>query len=106
MVVNDEGLLADTRTGPQPDGPRLRRQLQRRPVHHRARCGFPGSRRPARQPGSGMMTEQTTTEAPRVPEKRWYVIHTYSGYENKVKANLEHRIESMGMEDKIFQVLV
>jgi transcriptional antiterminator NusG len=40
------------------------------------------------------------------PDKRWYVIHTYSGYENKVKANLEHRIESMGMEDKIFQVLV
>jgi transcriptional antiterminator NusG len=34
------------------------------------------------------------------------VIHTYSGYEKKVKANLEHRIESMGMEDKIFQVLV
>ena len=42
----------------------------------------------------------------RLPEKRWYVIHTYSGYENKVKANLEHRIESMGMEDRIFQVLV
>ena len=40
------------------------------------------------------------------PDKRWYVIHTYSGYENKVKTNLEHRIESMGMEDKIFQVLV
>ncbi len=38
--------------------------------------------------------------------KKWYVIHTYSGYENKVKANLEHRIESMGMEDKIFEVLV
>ena len=50
------------------------------------------------------MTEQLT--ANRAPEKRWYVIHTYSGYENKVKANLEHRIESMGMEDKIFQVLV
>ena len=40
------------------------------------------------------------------PEKRWYVIHTYSGYEKKVKTNLEHRIESMGMDDKIFQVLV
>jgi len=40
------------------------------------------------------------------PEKHWYVIHTYSGYENKVKANLEHRIESMGMDDRIFQVLV
>jgi len=39
-------------------------------------------------------------------EKRWYVIHTYSGYENKVKANLEKRVESMGMEDKIFRVLV
>ena len=37
---------------------------------------------------------------------RWYVIHTYSGYENKVKANLEHRIQSMDMGDKIFQVLV
>jgi transcriptional antiterminator NusG len=46
------------------------------------------------------------TEMVRAPEKRWFVIHTYSGYENKVKANLEHRIESMGMEDKIFQVLV
>ena len=53
-------------------------------------------------------------EAPRVEElsaderarKQWYVIHTYSGYENKVKANLEHRIESMGVEDQIFQVLV
>ncbi len=38
--------------------------------------------------------------------RKWYVIHTYSGYENKVKANLEHRIESMGMEDKIFEVLI
>ena len=46
------------------------------------------------------------TETVRAPEKRWYVIHTYSGYENKVKTNLEHRIESMGVEDKIFQVLV
>src|SRR6266511_2616498 len=51
------------------------------------------------------MAEPSTTDT-RVPEKRWYVIHTYSGYENKVKANLEHRIESMGMEDRIFQVLV
>jgi len=38
--------------------------------------------------------------------KQWYVIHTYSGYENKVKANLERRVESMGMEDKIFRVVV
>jgi transcriptional antiterminator NusG len=39
-------------------------------------------------------------------EKNWYVVHTYSGYENKVKANLEKRVESMGMEDKIFRVVV
>jgi transcriptional antiterminator NusG len=39
-------------------------------------------------------------------EKRWYVLHTYSGYENKVKTNLEKRVESMEMHDKIFRVLV
>ncbi|MDT0354114.1 transcription termination/antitermination NusG family protein, partial [Pseudonocardia sp. DSM 45834] len=39
-------------------------------------------------------------------EKNWYVVHTYSGYENKVKTNLEKRIESMEMQDKIFRVLV
>lgn len=39
-------------------------------------------------------------------EKQWYVIHTYSGYENKVKANLEKRVDSMNMGDKIFRVLV
>ena len=49
-----------------------------------------------------------TTTAPAAEEanRRWYVIHTYSGYENKVKTNLEHRIHSMDMGDKIFQVLV
>jgi transcriptional antiterminator NusG len=51
------------------------------------------------------MTDVLETQVPQ-PQKHWYVIHTYSGYEKKVKANLEHRIESMGMEDKIFQVLV
>ncbi len=39
-------------------------------------------------------------------EKNWYVVHTYSGYENKVKANLEKRVESMGMSDKIYRILV
>ena len=39
-------------------------------------------------------------------EKDWYVIHTYSGYENKVKMNLEIRVETMNMEEKIFRVLV
>jgi len=39
-------------------------------------------------------------------EKNWYVIHTYSGYEDAVAKNLKQRIESLGMEDKIFNVLV
>lgn len=39
-------------------------------------------------------------------ETAWYVIHTYAGYENKVKVNLEKRVETMGMQDKIFQVIV
>jgi transcriptional antiterminator NusG len=38
--------------------------------------------------------------------RAWYVIHTYSGYENKVKTNLEHRIQTMDAKDLIFQVVV
>jgi len=39
-------------------------------------------------------------------ERQWFIIHTYSGYEDRVKTNLEHRIESMDVKDKIFQVVV
>lgn len=39
-------------------------------------------------------------------QKHWYVLHTYSGYEDSVAFNLQQRIDSMGMEDKIFSVLV
>jgi len=43
----------------------------------------------------------------RLPQqKNWYVIHTYSGYEDAVAKNLKQRAESLGMEDKIFNVLV
>lgn len=38
--------------------------------------------------------------------RRWYVLHTYSGYEENVARNLKQRIESMDMEDKIFEVLI
>lgn len=47
------------------------------------------------------MPKQITTG-----EKHWYAIHTYSGYEEAVARSLEQRIESLGMEDKIFRVLV
>lgn len=39
-------------------------------------------------------------------ERNWYAIHTYAGYENAVLRNLKQRIESLGMEDKIFNVIV
>ena len=38
--------------------------------------------------------------------RRWYVIHTYSGYENKVKTNIEHLIETQGLENNIFEILI
>jgi transcriptional antiterminator NusG len=56
---------------------------------------------------AGEAVGEVAKEAPaRHPDTAWYVIHSYSGYENKVKKNLEHRIESMGMQDQIFQVVV
>ncbi len=40
------------------------------------------------------------------PERNWYAIHTYAGYENAVMRNLKQRIESLGMQEKIFNVIV
>ncbi len=40
------------------------------------------------------------------PERSWYAIHTYAGYENAVLRNLKQRIDSLGMQDKIFNVVV
>ena len=50
-------------------------------------------------------TVQAEKEAKK-NQKRWYIVHTYSGYENKVKVNLEKRIEYMNMGDKIFRIEV
>lgn len=47
------------------------------------------------------MTKQKLSDG-----RNWYVIHTYAGYENAVMRNLKQRIESLGMEDKIFNVIV
>ena len=58
-------------------------------------------------------TTENGSEPPESPEdaaiqdgRSWYVIHTYSGYENKVKTNLEHRIQTMDAKDLIFEVVV
>jgi transcriptional antiterminator NusG len=56
-----------------------------------------------REPAEGV----ETPEDEAIQEGRaWYVIHTYSGYENKVKTNLEHRIQTMDAKDKIFRVVI
>jgi transcriptional antiterminator NusG len=59
--------------------------------------------KPARAAGT---PEDEDAEGPGEGGRNWYVIHSYSGYENKVKKNLEHRIESLGMQHKIFEVVV
>ena len=66
---------------------------------------------PVAQVPEGEAAGESAPAAPPVSAKanekrKWFVIHTYSGYENKVKANLERRIHSMNMTDKIFRVLV
>ena len=56
------------------------------------------------------LLEEASNEAPKSSDKknqkRWYIVHTYSGHENKVKVNLEKRIEYMNMADKIFRIEV
>ena len=74
------------------------------------RAGAVAEAEPAAPPVVEAQPEVIPPSAPSADEldtgRRWYVIHTYSGYENKVKTNLEHRITSMDMGDKIYQVLV
>jgi transcriptional antiterminator NusG len=62
--------------------------------------------------GPGWDNDDEEDELPVVVESpydrpgRWFVVHTYAGYENKVKSNLESRIVSMNMEDRIFEVVI
>jgi len=63
----------------------------------------------AEEPEPAEELEPETETGARDPFRgpgEWYVVHTYAGYENKVKANLESRIHTMQMEDKIFEVVI
>jgi len=52
------------------------------------------------------LPEETTPQEAPIPGRHWYAIHTYSGYENKVKKNLEHRIQALDLSNQIFRIVV
>ncbi|GBD16789.1 Transcription termination/antitermination protein NusG [bacterium HR26] len=52
------------------------------------------------------LAQKRASETEAEKPGQWYVIHTYSGYENKVRQNLLHRIETMDVADKVFEVVV
>jgi transcription termination/antitermination protein NusG len=64
------------------------------------------ARAPAEVPSEEERVVETSVKDPFRGPGEWYVVHTYAGYENKVKANLESRIHTMQMEDKIFDVVI
>jgi len=56
--------------------------------------------------GTAPETGTTVAEQPRNPNMKWYIIHSYSGFERKVKESLESRVRAFGLEDKIGKVLI
>jgi len=62
---------------------------------------------PAETEGStGAAGDAAATEAPRNPNMKWYIIHSYSGFERKVRESLESRVQAFGLQDKIGRVLI
>ncbi len=53
-----------------------------------------------------MNEEQAQARSEREQEAKWYIVHTYSGHENKVKRNIENMVENRGFKDDIFEVMV
>lgn len=68
------------------------------------------AQRRAEETGVSVETVEEQLDGDQAPAEDlpgdWYVVHTYSGYENKVRQNLEHRVETMDMTDQIFEVIV
>lgn len=52
------------------------------------------------------ITEKVTENKPAIEAGKWYIVHAYSGHENKVKKSLHQRIQSLGFEDRIFDIIV
>jgi len=54
---------------------------------------------------SPIITDEAASKSDN-PERHWYVIHTYSGYEKKVSSTLERKVKSLGLEDQIFKIVI
>ncbi len=68
------------------------------------KAAAPKAKKPARASKAKPIEDEDKIES--TEERGWFVIHCYSGYENKVRHNLEQRIDSMGMKEKIFDVVI
>jgi transcription termination/antitermination protein NusG len=69
----------------------------------------PKAEKPAKKPAEFHAPPPAAVEEPKrvaPPNAKWFVVHTYSGHENKVSANLKQRIETMKLQDKIFDIVV
>ncbi|HCE17021.1 MAG TPA: transcription termination/antitermination protein NusG [Anaerolinea thermolimosa] len=72
----------------------------------KGRARSQSTRKAAAAPAPQISDEEMPSKESMSGERAWYVVHCYSGYENKVRHNLEQRIETMGMKDKIFDVVI
>src|SRR5579871_857689 len=64
-------------------------------------------KQPAGETGEGQTAESVApAEPPRNPNMKWYIIHSYSGFERKVKESLESRVQAFGLQEKIGKVLI
>lgn len=68
--------------------------------------GAPAESGSSEEPLEDQLPDESAAEPADDSKPQWYVVHCYSGYENKVKKNLEHRTESMGMGTHILEVIV
>jgi transcriptional antiterminator NusG len=86
------------------DNPKNNGEESPRPKPETPRSSGAGSA--SRESGQIEAEEAPHFDAGTSDTRAWYVIHCYSGYENKVRHNLEQRIDSMGMKDRIFDVVI
>jgi transcription termination/antitermination protein NusG len=77
-----------------------------KPVKPEARKKKPSKKAPQAAPDASVDSAPVSLPEPGPDVPAWFVIHCYSGYENKVRHNLEQRIETMGMKNMVFDVVV